>query len=89
MDATVDGVKIPSLQQYRVQSQPFATVYGSNNVDGAPIGTTQAVSDGYWVLLKPLPAGNHTILFGGAVVNYVQGTLNNFANEVTYNVKVK
>ena len=47
------------------------------------------MSDGYWVLLKPLPAGNHTIHFGGAVVNYVQGTLNNFANEVTYNVKVK
>jgi hypothetical protein len=89
LDATIDGVKIPELQKYRVQSQPFTIVYGPNNVDGAPIGTTKAVSDGYWVLLKPLPAGNHTIHFAGAVVNYVQGTLNNFANEVTYNVNVK
>ena len=65
LDATVDGVKIAGLQQYRVQSQPFTIVYGPKNVDGAPIGTTQAVSDGYWVLLKPLPPGNHTIHFAG------------------------
>lgn len=55
---------------------------------GSKPGTTQAVSDGYWVLLKPLSAGNHTIHMAGSVVNYAAGALNNFANEVTYHITV-
>jgi hypothetical protein len=89
LDATVDGVKLQALQKYRIQSPLFTLTYQANNVDGAPIGTTQAVSDGYWVLLKPLSSGDHTVHIAGAVVNYVQGTLNNFATEVTYHLKVQ
>jgi hypothetical protein len=32
-----------------------------NNILG--LKTTQAVSDGNWVFLKPLPIGNHTIYY--------------------------
>jgi hypothetical protein len=55
----------------------------------APVGTTQGISDGYWVMLKPLPVGDHTIHIAGSVVNYAEGTLSNFANEVTYHIKVQ
>jgi hypothetical protein len=88
LDATIDGTKIQGLQNYRVHSPLFNITYQANNIDGAPIGKTQAVSDGYWVMLKPLPVGDHTIHMLGSVVNYVQGTLNNFATEVTYHIKV-
>jgi hypothetical protein len=52
LDATVDGVKTQGLQNYRVQSPLFNFTYPANNINGAPVGSTQGVSDGYWVLLK-------------------------------------
>lgn len=89
LDATVDGVKTQGLSNFRVQSPLFNITYIPNNINGAPIGTTQGISDGYWVMLKPLPAGDHTVHMAGSVVNYAEGTLNNFANEVTYHIKVQ
>jgi hypothetical protein len=89
LDASVDGVKTPGLSNFRVQSPLFNITYIPNNINGAPIGTTQGISDGYWVMLKPLPVGDHTIHLAGSVVNYAEGTLNNFANEVTYHIKVQ
>jgi hypothetical protein len=89
LDATVDGVKTQGLQNYRVQSSLFNFTYPANNINGAPIGSTQGVSDGYWVLLKPLTVGSHKIHIAGSVVNYAGGALNNFGNEVTYNIRVQ
>jgi hypothetical protein len=89
LDATVDGIKTQGLQNYRVQSPLFNFTYPNNNVNGAPAGSTQGVSDGYWIILKPLPIGDHTVHFGGSVVNYAGGALNNFANDVTYHLKVQ
>jgi hypothetical protein len=89
LDATVDGVKTQSLQNYRVQSPLFNFTYPTNNVNGAPVGSTQGVSDGYWVLLKPLPVGSHTVHIAGSVVNYAGGALNNFGNEVAYHINVQ
>jgi hypothetical protein len=89
LDVTVDGVKTQGLQNYRVQSPAFNFTYPSNNINGAPTGSTQGVSDGYWAILKPLPTGDHTIHIAGSVVNYAGGALNNFANEVTYHIKIQ
>jgi hypothetical protein len=89
LDATVDGIKTPGLQNYRVQSPLFNITLPANNVNGAPEGTTQGISDGYWVIVKPLPLGDHTIHIAGSVINYVSGAVNNFANEVTYHIRVQ
>jgi hypothetical protein len=89
LDVTLDGVKITGLQNYRVQSPLFNFTYPSNNINGAPVGSTQGISDGYWIILKPLTTGEHTVHLAGSVVNYVSGALNNFANEVTYHVNVQ
>lgn len=89
LDVTVDGVKVTGLQNYRVQSSLFNFTYPSNNINGAPVGSTQGISDGYWIILKPLTTGEHTVHLAGSVVNYVSGALNNFANEVTYHVNVQ
>jgi hypothetical protein len=47
-----------------------------------PPQTTQAVSDGNWVFLKPLPVGNHTIYFKGGLRNItdVKGGNHTFAD---------
>jgi hypothetical protein len=40
------------------------------------------LADGYWVLLNPLPAGNHTIHLHGEIPDW------GFAVDVTYNLTV-
>ncbi|MBI1761069.1 MAG: hypothetical protein HYR56_06490 [Acidobacteria bacterium] len=42
-----------------------------------------AVADGYWLLLRPLPVGQHTLNFGGTI-----GPPVNFSLNITYNITV-
>lgn len=65
--ATVDGVEIPDEQVYRVDSPLFNFTFIADNVISAPEGPTEAVSDGFWVFLKPLPPGEHEIHVGGVL----------------------
>ena len=68
LNATVDGVAIPNLQKYRIQSPPFNFTLPQNNILGLPANvTTQAMADGNWVFLKPLSPGSHKITFRGGV----------------------
>ena len=56
-DLTVilDDVPLEDLVSYRTLSPLFT-------VDGV-----DAVSDGYWIMLRPLSAGEHTLEFGGGI----------------------
>jgi hypothetical protein len=64
--ATVDGINVGDLDKYRVQSPLFSFTLPKNNILGLPANvTTQSVSDGNWVFLKPLPIGKHLIYFKG------------------------
>ena len=73
LNASVDGVPIPNLQKYRIQSPPFNFTLPQNNILGLPSNiTTQAIADGNWVFLKPLSPGNHKIMFKGGVQNNKQ-----------------
>jgi hypothetical protein len=65
-ECTLDGKQIPVQ---RVKSDPniFELEINDNNAYGVEgHQTTRAAADGYWVFLRPLPAGNHTILFRGS-----------------------
>jgi hypothetical protein len=69
-NASLDGVIIKGLDKYRVQSPLFTFTLGRNNILGLPAQTTtQSVSDGNWVFLKPLPVGKHIIEFKGGLRN--------------------
>ena len=63
--AIVDGKEVPI---YRIQSDPsiFELNIDSDNCMGIRGGITKAAADGYWVFLKPLDLGQHTIYFHGA-----------------------
>jgi hypothetical protein len=85
---SIDGTKVQDLDLYHVPSQLFNVTLPQNNIFGAPGGPTQAVSDGWWIMLKPLSTGTHTVHLSGIVLdNPVTGT-QSFAVEVTYNLKV-
>jgi hypothetical protein len=67
LTATVDGVAVPLV---RAQSALFPLHLGETNPFGAPAGTYLEAADGYWVLLDPLPPGEHIIHFtAGAILD--------------------
>jgi hypothetical protein len=77
LKASVDGIPIPSLQEYRIQSPPFNFTLPQDNILGLPANvTTQAIADGNWVFLKPLFPGSHKITFRGGIQ---QGSANMLA----------
>ena len=87
---TIDGVPVPNLTEFRVGSPVFTFTAVDNNPFGTIAkepavlpGTTHAVADGYWALIPPLPAGTHTITFGGEAPAF------DFKTQATYTLTVK
>jgi hypothetical protein len=84
---SVNGVAILDLAKRRVISTPFhyVAVPGSTPdvlYNAAPNDVVYpSVSDGYWVMLKPLPLGTHTVSWSG--------TSGETSQEVVYTVKVE
>ena len=76
------GTAIENLDGFRIQSP-------ENNVFGISPGQTQAVSDGLWIILKPLPPGEHRVGFKGSSVDFTAGATNTFVSDATYNVIVR
>jgi hypothetical protein len=83
LSLVIDGAPVSDLTKFRVGSPVFTFTAAQGNVFGIPPGTTRSVADGYWALIRPLPAGTHTISFGGA---YPPG---NFTTNVTYTLTVR
>jgi hypothetical protein len=85
----VDGISIDDWREYRVSSPLFNITLPENNILGLPPQQTQAVSDGYFIMLKPLPVGEHIIDSSGNLVDVTTtGTLN-FVSEVRYHISVQ
>jgi hypothetical protein len=89
---TVDGQALGNLDDFRAESPLFT--FGplpENNLLGLAEGTTSpAVSDGYFVMLAPLSAGQHVIHFTGAFVFTTEedGFDFSFTLDITYRVTV-
>ncbi len=65
--ASINGVEIPNQQIYRINSDLFNFTLPEHNILDLPPQTTQAVSDGIWLFLKPLPVGNYELKFKGDI----------------------
>jgi hypothetical protein len=90
LSVTVDGEEIANLGDYRAQSPAYhfflpkkKNMWGINNVEKAGYS---GVADGYYVMLKPLSPGPHTVRFAGAFV--LDGEVL-FGLDVTYNLEVE
>lgn len=88
LQASIDGVAIANLSKYRVQSPLFNVTRPGDNTSGLPAGTTQSVSDGFWILLKPLPLGKHEIRFSGSIMDYTATAPLNFVSDSNYLITV-
>jgi hypothetical protein len=86
---TVDGVDIPAVMDYRIQSSLFNLTLPEKNALGVSAQETHGVSDGYFVMLKPLPPGEYEIRSVGSLTEVTTQGTQNFASDVTYNVTVE
>lgn len=84
-EVIIDDTVLIDLDNYRVGSKLFVFKLPTNNVMELPAGSSPAVSDGYWIMLKPLSAGQHEIHVHGEAK--ISETFT-FKTEVTYNLNV-
>lgn len=64
--ASVDGRRVRDLFEHREASpEVFTATVPDGGVLGDVGGQVEVVADGYWLMLKPLPAGRHSIVVGG------------------------
>jgi len=85
--ADLDDRPFANLFSYRAHSMLFpftaAVSLQQAGIDACITGSPQlAVADGYWLLLKPLSRGEHTLHFGGT-------TSGGFSNDVTYHLSIR
>jgi hypothetical protein len=79
----------PPDEGYSVFSDPemdydCADPWEDGNECDAPVGPKLAIGCGWWMMVKPLPAGEHTIHILGSV----NGPDDQFGAEITYNLTV-
>jgi len=79
LEVRIDDLHLTDLSKFRVQSFFNLDLVKGNIWDIQP-GPTMAASDGFWVFLKSLKEGNHTINF--------QGVEPNFKTRVRYNITI-
>ena len=76
IEATVDGVKLKNLEQYRTQSGFFNITIPEDNIYDNGAGTFRALSDGFFVFLEPLPPGKHDVHLKVSVLNPIEQQYN-------------
>jgi len=89
LSVMVDDVPVQSLREkFRVRSEVFAVTLPAGNLFAIGPGTySPAIDDGFYVMLKPLSVGPHTVQFAGASAGcpLIGGP---FSVGVTYNLTV-
>jgi hypothetical protein len=65
IEAFIDDQRLEHLENYRVRSEVFDLMFPKDNVYNVRPGLTRSVCDGYWLFIKPLQAGTHSIFFEG------------------------
>jgi hypothetical protein len=91
----IDGVPVENLESFRAQSPLFALTLPEDNLLGGDAGTCHfdetletcvpylAVADGFYLMLPPLPPGEHTIHIHGTLGPFVPGDPG-FTLDITY-----
>ncbi len=78
----LDGAPLTDIAKRRVTTRTFEIPIVPNGLIAGTEGTVRPsiASDGYWVMLKPLTTGNHTV--------HIKSNRNGTTFDVTYNLTV-
>jgi hypothetical protein len=75
--ANIDGEDLFISEKFRIRSPPFDFYFPPLNIFGAKEGPTRGVGDGYWIFMKPLQPGTHTIrTYGSCMSGKIQISTN-------------
>jgi hypothetical protein len=93
LNVSVDGAAVRGLNAHKEASPVTYTLPATDNIlqfFGLPFSgpVAPAAVDGYYVMLKPLSPGEHTIVFGGTIPENPFPLLSNFTAELTYEITV-
>lgn len=88
INAELDGNQIPEVSKYRIKSDKCFDLLGliPKKLNAPKI--FPSATDGYWLMLKPLTKGKHTLKFS-AQYNRVNGTFGQMAQDIEYELEVK
>jgi hypothetical protein len=94
LSVEVDGQLIEDLKRFRVKSVPFDIALPPDNLLGInikekPFGIySPAIDDGFYVMLKPLDVGMHTIHFHAHKQPVPTSNFcpNEFSQDITYTI---
>lgn len=65
----IDGVRMPDLQQTRIAPTTCFDLAGRASPDLEPRSFYPTATDGFWVMLSPLPPGDHRLEFQAFYTN--------------------
>ncbi len=66
-EASLNSITIPNVEKYRIQTNLFNFTLPQDNILNSTAQTTQAVADGNWLFLKPLPPGEYELKVKGEI----------------------
>jgi hypothetical protein len=98
-EVTLDGhpLAFTNDEGHKVQTDLYNLTLPADNLWGEPAGPDHAISQGWWVMLKPLPPGQHTVHYttgyrdsrSDPTIPPGQGNQAPYIQDVTYHLIVK
>lgn len=90
LTASLNGVPIGNLTAQRVDGQVFEMSWVDESYFAELGGTTEAADSGYYLMLAPLPPGQHELHFAGSFVfdEATHGFDYTFVVDVTYHLTI-
>ena len=88
IQAHVDGVEIPDVRSHRERSPACFTLFFGSREEADGMTGYPAATDGYWLMLRPLPVGTHTLKFQ-AQYQRTDEFLGSMAQDVEYQLLVE
>jgi hypothetical protein len=88
MGATIDGIQLKDLDQYRIQNKTFILHVPKDNIFDIKVpGNYGAAADGFIYVIKPLHPGKHVLRFTASIVNPLHPEYD-ISKDTTYNLLI-
>ena len=87
INVQLDGQKIPEASDYRIESNQCFDLLGLIPAKYNVPKVYPTATDGYWLMLKPLPIGKHKLKFS-AQYNRPDGAYGDMAQDIEYEIEV-
>ncbi|TAN70918.1 MAG: hypothetical protein EPN17_03250 [Methylobacter sp.] len=84
----LDGIAMSDVKNYRAKTKECFNIFERVPKEFDPYNAFPSASDGFWVLLKPLSKGTHTIKFGGRY-NRTSGAFGRMVQDIEYQITIK